>query len=71
MNQNNIELIPTTLLNGVSTPGNTIRITVSRTPGQMGDTAIYSTISVSNFTVNFNRAAFSASSPQNQFIPYR
>mgnify|MGYP001307700701 CR=1 FL=1 len=71
MNQNNIEFISTTLLSGVSSPGNTVRVRVSRTPGVGNDTALYSTISVSNFSINFDRAAFSASSSQNLFIPYR
>ena len=71
MNQNNVEMLPTSIIDGVTTPGNNLIIRVSRTPGQGNDTALYSSVSVSNFRVNFRRAGVSTASSQNSFIPYR
>ena len=71
MNQNNVEMLPPSIIDGVTTPGNNLIIRVSRTPGQGNDTALYSSVSVSNFRVNFRRAGVSTASSQNSFIPYR
>ena len=67
---NNIELLPTHTVNGITTPGNNIEITISRTPGKGGDSASYSTVNVSNLNVNFRRAGVTGDSNSNEFIPY-
>ena len=45
----------TTSLNGASTVGNTIKITIKRTPGTGDDDANYSSLVVHNIAVNFQR----------------
>ena len=67
---NNIELLPTHNITGITTPGNNLEINISRTPGKGADSAPYSTVNVSNLNVNFRRAGVTGDSNSNEFIPY-
>ena len=68
--RNNIEILPTHSLTGISTPGNNIEINISRNPGKGADSASHSTVNVSNLNVNFRRAGITGDSNTNDFIPY-
>jgi len=67
---NNIEILPTYNIGGITTPGNTIQVNISRSPGKGADSASYSTVNVSNLNVNFRRAGVTGDSNTNSFIPY-
>lgn len=69
-NKTNLHLCSRQLLDGAGTPGNTIIVSLSRTPGMLGDSANYTSMSVTNLKVQFKRAAVNTQSSSNVFKPY-
>jgi hypothetical protein len=61
------EILPTTLLNGVSTYGNNITITITRTPNTTADTALYAAVKIQDIFVGFKRSSFFTKSLGSEF----
>tara|TARA_R100000995_G_scaffold35555_1_gene16231 strand:+ start:901 stop:7992 length:7092 start_codon:yes stop_codon:yes gene_type:complete len=63
----NIEILPTTLLSGVSTPGNHLQVKISRNPAKGNDDASNYTLVLHDLRVGIKRAAFLSEAVSNQF----
>ena len=62
-----VELLPNTIINGGSTFGNTIHVTISRTPDISNDTADYHSVKIHSLNVLFDQAAFNTPGLNQQF----
>ena len=65
-----IELLPTCLLDGASTYGNNIEVTVTRDPGSGEDTANYRTVKIHSIQTLFKRSAFMTKGLGSQFSSF-
>jgi len=63
----NIEILPTTVLSGVSTPGNHLQVKISRNPTKGNDDATNYTLVLHDLRVGIKRAAFLSAAVGNQF----
>ncbi len=57
-------------LDGANTPGNTIKVEVSRSPGQGSDSATYQTLTIHTLSVALRRFSINANAQSNRMVPY-
>ena len=65
-----VELLPVCLLDGASTYGNNVEVTVTRDPGSGNDSANYRTVKVHSIQTLFKRAAFMTKGLGDQFSSF-
>ncbi len=65
--RSDIEILPTTILSGVGTPGNHIRVKISRNPSKGNDDAINYSLVLHDLKVGMKRSAFVSPAVGNQF----
>ena len=64
------ELIPNSLLNGVSTTGNNISVKITRRPNTTEDTANFSSVKIHSIDVLFDQSAFNTQSIGREFSSF-
>ena len=69
-NRKKITLIQPTILEGLGIAGNTLRITIERTPGQSGDVGPYQAVRVHSLSVKPRRYTQPSKGTTNTFKPY-
>ena len=70
LNRQKVTLSPQILLSGASTAGNTLKITLKRTPGQGNDSGPFQTITVHNISLRVRKHSQKADTQTNRFLPY-
>ena len=69
-NREKILLMPTTLIEGLSTAGNTLKIDITRKPNQGNDNAPYDSLIIHNTSVNLRRLNKPNIAESDNFRPY-
>ncbi len=69
-NREKILLMPTTLIEGLSTAGNTLKIDITRKPNQGNDNAPYDSLIIHNTSVNLRRLNKPNVAESDNFRPY-
>ena len=63
-------LMPSSHLNGASTSGNTLKVTLSRKPGQGSDAGPYQSIIVHNISLRIRQNSQPSDAQSDRFLPY-